>query len=153
MHVSTLARTKAWWLTTALHTMESFISTGAVLLLYLPPLQPLRQMHYPLISRTWPFIKLGHVKQSHRAVFYWQPRLFSFFSASVWLWLNVIIYPVCSRVWIYVRKVCGRELPFSLYFLSLSLSRACICYMLGVLKEQDAHSTTPKTTAIRSNGR
>lgn len=33
-------------------------------------LQPLRQIHYSLISHTWPFIKLGHVKQPHRAVFF-----------------------------------------------------------------------------------
>lgn len=60
------------------------------------PLQPLRQMH-SLISRSWLFIKLGHFKQSHRAVFFFfffvfkrQRRQQFLFPAFEWLWLDLL---------------------------------------------------------------
>ncbi len=139
-----------WWVTTALHTMESFISTGAVLLLYLPHYNPWDK------PTTLSFPALGPL--SNQSTLNNQTEQFSLtaetFFACEWLWLNVIVYILYAsllvRVCIYVRKyVRGRESSLALLF---SL-RACLCYMLGVLKEQGAHSTAPKTTAIRSNSR
>lgn len=55
------------------------------------PLQPLRQIHYSLISHTWPFIKLGHVKQPHRAGFFFPlltAKAFFFFSAVFFFHVN-----------------------------------------------------------------
>ena len=51
------------------------------------PLQPLRQTHYSLISRTWPFIKSGHVKQSHRALFTDSGGLFFFLFFFFCTWM------------------------------------------------------------------
>lgn len=94
------------------------------------PLQPLRQIHYSLISHTWPFIKLGHVKQPHRAGFFFSftdsKSIFLFFRCFLlpceWLQLNVLCIQLVTMLvceWIYVRKY-ERELPFS-SFLSKGL--------------------------------
>lgn len=105
------------------------------------PLQPLRQIHYSLISRTWPFIKLGHVKQSHRAVCTDSAGIFScMWMAAAKCDCIYCLYP-CSCAYEFMWESM-RESSLSLLSLCLSLSLSKGSPLLHVRSAQKSRAHT-----------
>lgn len=113
--------------------------------IFTPP-QPLRQTHYPLISRTWLFIKLGRVQQSHGGVSFQRRRNGKFAECVVAACLELVRFVnFCENT--------GESAPSS-PLLFLSPRAPFFLPLLHVRSSQRAGARTQhshqKTTAIRS---